>query len=496
METFSNSEKSINSIREFLNGKDGIDIGSDNISVIGLFLTAQSNGIELPNGDFIAPHALSEFDGANYTSDEYQRSNPNVNPSVGDHGILDGQIIRITNPSGIPNWAGGNFVDVLLLSGARVFGRRNHYNDGLGVESGSLLAYPNTFSYWKMEALYGEYRDGVFYPQENNIGIMALGRWWFPGGANRVHFGAVGIDIDLKEQSFWGNTLSSDTSDILVWWGGDEAPLNNPSNMSLENKSLFSKPLSGPEQVEQLASSYSLEFLKTSPSLPVISASPPDEGFSPVNYNSRGWRKYGDYLYPLPYIYQDFPLPYFEEGGCYLANPSPIMPHYLIYKTTWNTGLVGSPLPDGTTYGVGPGVKTIDSYAAPRCGYYYIYVQLTLNVCSTSDVSKWSPNIKASIYKGGEEVYVIYEQVNNVVIKGFDTGSYATGAQVTPCPRAFSRSLLTDPDNYLSPPAPFILEKGDTLSLRIALSGNTSGQDQVGKMVGLLMYRGLHNSET
>ena len=67
-EIFSNSEKSINIIREFLNGKDGINIGSDDVSLVGLFSTAQANDIELPNGDFVTPHALSEFDGANYTN--------------------------------------------------------------------------------------------------------------------------------------------------------------------------------------------------------------------------------------------------------------------------------------------------------------------------------------------------------------------------------------------------------------------------------------------
>lgn len=63
-----NSERSIYSIREFLNGKDGIAIGSSDISLIGLFSTAQANDIELPNGNFVAPHALSEFHEANYTS--------------------------------------------------------------------------------------------------------------------------------------------------------------------------------------------------------------------------------------------------------------------------------------------------------------------------------------------------------------------------------------------------------------------------------------------
>jgi hypothetical protein len=68
METFSDSEKSINAIRQFLNGKDGINIGESDVSLVGLFSTSQANDVLLPNGNFIEPHALSEFSGANYTN--------------------------------------------------------------------------------------------------------------------------------------------------------------------------------------------------------------------------------------------------------------------------------------------------------------------------------------------------------------------------------------------------------------------------------------------
>lgn len=68
METFSDSDKSINAIRQFLNGRDGVSIGSTNVSQAGLFSTAETNDVNLPNGNFVAPHALSEFAGANYTN--------------------------------------------------------------------------------------------------------------------------------------------------------------------------------------------------------------------------------------------------------------------------------------------------------------------------------------------------------------------------------------------------------------------------------------------
>lgn len=67
-EIFTSEEKSVNGIREFLNGKDGIDIGASNVSVAGLFSNSLANDISLPNGNFAEPHALSEFSGANYTN--------------------------------------------------------------------------------------------------------------------------------------------------------------------------------------------------------------------------------------------------------------------------------------------------------------------------------------------------------------------------------------------------------------------------------------------
>lgn len=59
---------SISSIREFMNGRDGVSVDANNVSVDNLFSTASNNQIFLGNGDFVKPHSLSEFLGANYTN--------------------------------------------------------------------------------------------------------------------------------------------------------------------------------------------------------------------------------------------------------------------------------------------------------------------------------------------------------------------------------------------------------------------------------------------
>ena len=68
MPTFLNSKKSINAIREFLNGRDGININQAGVSVSNLFAQSSANDVNLPNGNFVSPHALGEFQGANYTN--------------------------------------------------------------------------------------------------------------------------------------------------------------------------------------------------------------------------------------------------------------------------------------------------------------------------------------------------------------------------------------------------------------------------------------------
>jgi len=277
------------------------------------------------------------------------RSNPNVNPSVGDHGILDGQIIRITNPDGIPYYpysAGASSsttsVDVLLLSKARTSTGRMHWDQNFGMNGGIAahqIVFPNIFSPWLISALYGEYRNEVFYPQANNIGIMGLGRWWYPAGVDEVTSGSdalntESISIDLGNQVFMGNTLNyTDTSGNgiadtfyvhnLVWSGGNQAPLENPGNMSLENKTFFTNIPHTANTLEQSASNYSLEFIKTSPALPPISASPPSSQHTALDYANApwGWQESGGFLIPKSYIYEiasapsdayrQHPLPYF-----------------------------------------------------------------------------------------------------------------------------------------------------------------------------------------
>jgi hypothetical protein len=68
-EQFSSSSNfSFNDIRLFLNGKDGVNLGSQNISLNNLIDSAEQNDIELPNGDYVAPHAASEFTGATFSN--------------------------------------------------------------------------------------------------------------------------------------------------------------------------------------------------------------------------------------------------------------------------------------------------------------------------------------------------------------------------------------------------------------------------------------------
>jgi hypothetical protein len=51
-----------------MNDHNGVDIGANNISLKSLFAIAQENGIILPNGDYTAPHKMSEFLGMNYST--------------------------------------------------------------------------------------------------------------------------------------------------------------------------------------------------------------------------------------------------------------------------------------------------------------------------------------------------------------------------------------------------------------------------------------------
>jgi hypothetical protein len=71
-ETFSSSGSiSIEDARVFMNGKNGVNIGASNISLIGLFDTAENNSIDLSVGNnYLRPHRLSELYGMNYATFE------------------------------------------------------------------------------------------------------------------------------------------------------------------------------------------------------------------------------------------------------------------------------------------------------------------------------------------------------------------------------------------------------------------------------------------
>ena len=68
-QVFSDSSNfSFNDIRSFLNGKDGVNLSSQNISLNNLVSTSEQNDIALPNGDYVAPHQASEFTGATFSN--------------------------------------------------------------------------------------------------------------------------------------------------------------------------------------------------------------------------------------------------------------------------------------------------------------------------------------------------------------------------------------------------------------------------------------------
>jgi len=274
----------------------------------------------------------------------------------GQSAILDGQIIRITNPDGIPFWPSTS-VDVLLLSRARSQQGRSYWGQNLATNNGYEEYYPSIFSPYQTEAVYGEYRDEVFYPQNDNIGIMSLGVWWFPVGVNKVEIyktdtEVYSIDVDLGEQALFGSHYGSNfNKENVVWWGGAETPLANPSNMSLENKATFTQSSSG---VAQSASNYSLTFLKTSTSLPTISASPPNSNHTAMDYSSGrwGWEESGGFLTPKSLIYesdgQQHPLPYFYAApATHRVNVNSRNIHH------WSWSLDGGAethMPAGSTY--------------------------------------------------------------------------------------------------------------------------------------------------
>lgn len=68
-QVFSDSSNfSFNDIRSFLNGRDGVNLSSQNISLNNLVSTSEQNDIALPNGDYVAPHQASEFTGATFSN--------------------------------------------------------------------------------------------------------------------------------------------------------------------------------------------------------------------------------------------------------------------------------------------------------------------------------------------------------------------------------------------------------------------------------------------
>lgn len=59
---------SLSQVVDFMNGRDGVAISANNISLKSLFAIAQQNGIELPNGNYTAPHGMKEFLGMRYSN--------------------------------------------------------------------------------------------------------------------------------------------------------------------------------------------------------------------------------------------------------------------------------------------------------------------------------------------------------------------------------------------------------------------------------------------
>lgn len=59
---------SLSQVVDFMNGRDGVAISANNISLKSLFAIAQQNSIELPNGDYTAPHGMKEFLGMRYSN--------------------------------------------------------------------------------------------------------------------------------------------------------------------------------------------------------------------------------------------------------------------------------------------------------------------------------------------------------------------------------------------------------------------------------------------
>ena len=60
------AEISISQIQQFINSKTEGAVGGNNISLSNLFSTAQIRDIELNDGDYVAPHKLSEFYGSKF----------------------------------------------------------------------------------------------------------------------------------------------------------------------------------------------------------------------------------------------------------------------------------------------------------------------------------------------------------------------------------------------------------------------------------------------
>ena len=224
-------------------------------------------------------------------------------------------------------------LDILLLSRARFQQSRNLWISSWGIMTVDDV-FPNIYSPWKMEALYGKYIDGIFYPHNNKPKLMSMGRWWYPAGANILStiplissFANLspingkqmflGTFLDVRDTT--GNGIGDVVSNDAVVFGpaGLQTHLVNHSDMSLDVYNGYvqsGQPALLPANKLPIHNgNYSLEFLKTSPELPVISATPPAEGYDSFDWSSNavGWSKNGDVLIPLSHEYEDFPLPYF-----------------------------------------------------------------------------------------------------------------------------------------------------------------------------------------
>lgn len=108
------SEISIKQVQEFINSKNDYAVSENNISLNSLFATAEARDIALSDGDYSAPHKLSEFYGSKFLTllgpnfANLSSGAPDTNYANYQFSAGGNNFIVLGSSSEFPTWLGSN----------------------------------------------------------------------------------------------------------------------------------------------------------------------------------------------------------------------------------------------------------------------------------------------------------------------------------------------------------------------------------------------------